>query len=115
MKNLQLESLIKDLKKKSIEEKVAIWKRIATDLEKPSRQRRIVNLTKLNENVEEGDVIIIPGKILGDGEFNKKVTVAAYQFSDAAVEKLNSTKSTLLNIAELMQKNPKGQKVRIIG
>ncbi|PLW79726.1 50S ribosomal protein L18e [Candidatus Woesearchaeota archaeon] len=115
MKNLQLESLIKDLKKKSIDEKVAIWKRIATDLEKPSRQRRIVNLSKLSKNVNEGDVVIVPGKILGDGDIDKKITIAAFQFSDSAKEKLIGTKSTMLEIADLMSKNPKGQKVKIIG
>ena len=115
MKNLQLESLINDLKKKSIDEKVAIWKRIATDLEKPSRQRRIVNLSKLSKNVKEGDIIIVPGKVLGEGTIDKKITVAAFQFSDSAIEKLNDTKSIVLGITDLMNKNPKGQKVKIIG
>ena len=44
--NPQLQDLIKELKKKSIEHKVKIWKRIADDLEKPVRQRRIINFYK---------------------------------------------------------------------
>ncbi|MBT4351448.1 50S ribosomal protein L18e, partial [archaeon] len=36
MKNQHLESLIKDLKKTSIEQEVKIWKRVATDLEGPN-------------------------------------------------------------------------------
>ena len=99
----------------SIEEKVAIWKRIAKDLEKPSRKRRFVNLNKLNNVTTEGDVVIIPGKVLGDGEIQKNLTVIAYQFSNSAIEKLTNSKSKIMNISELMNKNPKGQKIKIIG
>ena len=74
MKNLQLDSLIKDLKKKSIDEKVAIWKSVAKDLEKPSRNRRIVNLNKLNKYSKEGEIIVVPGKVLGDGTIQKNIT-----------------------------------------
>lgn len=115
MKNLQLDSLIKNLKKKSIEEKVAIWKRIATDLEKPTRQRRTVNLSSLDKHSKDGEIIIVPGKVLGNGVINKNVTIAAYQFSSSAVEKLQNSKLTMMDITELMTKNPKGQKVRILG
>ena len=115
MKNLQLESLIKNLKKKSIEENVAIWKRIAVDLEKPSRNRRIVNLNKLDKNSKEGEIIVVPGKVLGDGVIQKNIVVAAYQFSGSAMKKLQESKSTIMKINDLVDKYPKGQKVRIIG
>lgn len=115
MKNIKLQSLIKDLKKKSIDEKAPIWKRIAVDLEKPSRKRRIINLEKLDKVTNDGDFIIVPGKLLGNGEFTKKATIAAFQFSQSAKTKLSSAKSNILNIDELLKKDPKGQKVRIIG
>jgi len=56
----------------------------------------------------------VPGKVLGTGELNKKITVAAYTFSEQAVQKINA-KGKCLSIKELVEKNPKGNKVRIMG
>lgn len=115
MKNEKLESLIKELKKTSINEKVNIWKRIAKDLEKPSRIRRIVNLYNINLNAKENEIVIVPGKILATGDLNKKITIAAYEISKQAEEKIKLSGSKLISIEELIQKNPKGNKVRILG
>ncbi len=115
MKNEELERLIRELKKKSIEEKVKIWKRIASDLEKPTRNRRIINLSKIDRYTKDNETIIVPGKVLGSGELNKKVVIAAYSFSDQALSKIKLCNGKAVNIEELMKKNPKGNKVRIIG
>ena len=115
MKNEKLESLIKELKKTSINQKVNIWKRVAKDLEKPSRNRRIVNLYNINLNAKDNEIIIVPGKILATGDLNKKITLAAYEISKQAEEKIISSGSKLISINELITKNPKGNKVRILG
>ncbi|GAG29486.1 unnamed protein product, partial [marine sediment metagenome] len=44
--NEHLRKLIAELKKLSIEQNAAIWKRIALELERPTRQRRIVNISR---------------------------------------------------------------------
>ena len=49
--NLQLRKLIALLRK----QKKAIWKRVADDLELPTRQRRKVNLSRINRNVSENE------------------------------------------------------------
>ena len=115
MKNIQIESLIRELKKKSIEEKVKLWKRIASDLEKPSRRRRIVNLFSLDKNTKDNETVIVPGKLLATGELNKKITIAAFSVSKEAKNKIKKNGSSLLSITELIEKNPKGKNVRIIG
>ena len=114
-KNIQLATLIHELKKAASENNVALWKRIANDLEKPTRNTRIVNLSKLEKFSNEGEMIIVPGKVLGSGELTKKMTVAAFKFSDSAKEKIVSAKGSTLDIFEMLKKNPKGQKIRIIG
>jgi len=115
MKNQNLQMLIRELKKKSIEKRVQIWKRIATDLEKPTKKRRIVNLSKINKYCNNNEIIAVPGKVLSMGELTKKVTVAAYNFSSKAKDKINSSGSKAISLQELIEQNPKGQKVRIIG
>lgn len=107
-------NLIKDLRDLSRKEKVKIWKRIADDLNKPTRQRRESNLRKINLHCKDNETIIVPGKVLGDGELKKKVNVAAWSFSGKAKEVINKTGKTM-TIRQLMKDNPKGKKVRIIG
>lgn len=113
--NEQLQGLISDLKRQSRTENVNIWKRIATDLEKPTRQRRIVNLSKIARVTKENETILVPGKVLGTGELGHKLTIAAFSFSGSALQKMEAAKCTYYSIPEFMKKNPKGQKTRIIG
>ncbi len=112
--NQQLSMLITELKKLAIEKNVNLWKRVASDLEKPTRQRRVVNVYKIDKFSKEKEVVIVPGKVLGLGELSHKVDVAAVSFSEDASEKI-SKNGTVMSIAELMKKNPEGKGVRILG
>lgn len=114
-KNAYLQQLVDELKKASSQNEADIWKRVACDLEKSTRNKRIVNLSKISRYSSDNEVIVVPGKVLGSGELNKKVTVAAYQFSEQAAEKIKKAKGTIIAINELVKKNPKGNKIRIIG
>jgi large subunit ribosomal protein L18e len=109
-----LRNLIKDLNTLSTKQKVNIWKRIAKDLSKSTRQRRVVNVSRLNNFAKDGETVIVPGKVLSEGDFTKKINVVAWNFSEVAKTKINSTGKTM-TIRQLMKDNPKGQKVRILG
>jgi len=113
--NENLVSLIQDLKKKSIDEKVNIWKRVAEDLGRSTRERRIVNLMRIDKNAKDGETVVIPGKVLGMGVITQKIVVAAFRFSGSAADKIKQAGGNAITITELMEKNPKGSKVRILG
>ena len=113
--NLELKNLIEDLKILGNKEDVRLWKRIADDLERPTNARRKVNLYKIDKHTREGETALVPGKVLSLGNLTKKRTIAAYQFSDNALIKINESKGKAISIKELMKENPKGKKVRIIG
>lgn len=91
------------------------WKRILEELNKPSRQRRVVNVYKIDKYARPGETVIVPGKVLSVGELHKKVNVAAVNFSSGAKEKIIQAKGRALSIQELLQENPQGKKVRILG
>src|SRR4030042_2368878 len=110
-KNEQLMELLQLLKKTAIENNAAIWKRVASDLEAPTRKRRLVNVYKLEKYAKDNETVVVPGKVLGTGELNKKIIVAAYTFSEQAVQKINE-KGKTMSIKELVENNPKGNKVR---
>lgn len=113
--NNDLKLLISELRRVSSTEEVALWKRVAADLSKPTRQRRIVNLTRINKFTKDNDVIVVPGKVLSAGDIDHKVDVAAYQFSDTAKAKIESAKGTAITIPEMLKSNPKGKGIKIIG
>lgn len=106
--------LISELKKLSIEQKVPLWKRIATELEKPTRNKRVVNLGRINRYAKQDETVLVPGKVLSAGELTQKVIVCAHRFSVEAQRKIQK-KGKTLTIKELMKQNPKAAKVRIIG
>ncbi len=111
--NPQLKKLIADLRSLSTKEKVSLWGRLADDLSRTTRQRREVNLYRIN-NAKEGETAVVPGKVLSKGDLNKKTTVAAFRFSEKAKEKINKT-GKAISLQQLMKENPKGKKCRIIG
>ena len=113
--NPLLRDLIGELKKRSYEQSVYLWKRIALDLERPTRQRRVVNLSRINRHTKENEIIIVPGKVLGTGILNHKITISAYQFSEQAKNKLEKTGARMVTLLELSKEKPNGKRIRIIG
>jgi len=107
--------LIQDLRRESSVQKADIWKRIADDLEMPTRTRRVVNLSSINRYTKADEVVVVPGKVLGSGALDHKVIIAAFAFSEGAREQVEKVKGTCITIPELVKKNPKGKDVRILG
>jgi len=112
--NPNLVKLIEFLFKASAENKVKIWKDIAERLARPKRLYAEVNVSKIQRYANEGDMIVVPGKVLGGGKILKPVTVAALSFSESAKRKIESVGGKCLSIRELVEMNPKGSNVRIM-
>lgn len=110
-----LVGLIQELKKRSSEQKAAIWDRVATDLEKPTRQRRVINLSSLSRYTKENEIVVVPGKVLGAGNLDHKITISAFQFSDGAKEKIEKNGSKIVPLLELSKSNPSGKRIRVMG
>ncbi|HEX7628469.1 MAG TPA: 50S ribosomal protein L18e [Candidatus Methanoperedens sp.] len=113
--NGRLLDLISGLKEQSRNKQVPLWRDIAIRLECPTRDATEVNLSRINRYTKEKDLVLVPGKVLGAGELNHKLTVAAVSFSEGARNKIIEAGGSCLSIEELMNKNPEGSRVRIIG
>jgi large subunit ribosomal protein L18e len=109
-----LVELITALKAESRSSGVGIWRDIALRLEKAKANWAEVNLSKLERYASEGDVIVVPGKVLGSGALSKKVTVAAYGFSESAKMKIEAAGGKNLTIMELVKEMPQGTGVKIM-
>ena len=112
--NEHTSNLIGDLYSLAKKEKAKIWKRVAEELNRPTRKRREVNIFRINFHTKDNETIIVPGKVLGNGELDHKVNVAAWNFSETAKKKIISS-GKAMSISELIKENPKGNRVRIIG
>ncbi len=107
-------NLIREIDALSTKDKSAFWDRIAAELRKSRRNRREVNVDRINRVTKAGETIIVPGKVLGTGELNHKINVYALEYSGNAEEKINTNGKASL-IRDLMKEGVKGKKVRIIG
>ncbi len=108
-------SLIRELRKASNAHSAPIWRSISKKLQKPRRQRSEVNISKINRYSEKNDLIVVPGKVLGTGELSHPVTVAAISISENAKEKINAAKGRTISIVDLIDENPRGSRVKILG
>lgn len=107
-------TLVSELKKLSTKQKVKIWKDIASRLTRSTRIRSEVAVGKVEKYLKKDEVAVVPGKLLGDGEVTRAITVAALKASASAKEKIQAAKGQYLSIQELIKKNPQGKKVRIL-
>ncbi len=113
--NPNLQELIVRLKKAAAENNTPLWRRVALDLERPTRMRRAVNISRINRFAKEGELVLIPGKVLGSGQLSHGLTIAAWRISGQALGRVREAKGEFLTIDELLAKNPDGKNVRLIG
>ena len=113
--NQEVVSLISFLKKYSYEEEAPIWRDIAKRLERPNRSWAVVNVSKLDRFAEAQDAVIVPGSLLGSGEINKPLTVAAVKVSHSAIVKIENAGGSVVTLDKLATDMPKGKGIKILG
>jgi large subunit ribosomal protein L18e len=107
--NQTLVSLVENLMK----DKKPIWRRVAKELSRPRRKRVEVNLSRIEEHAAADSTLLVPGKVLGAGSISKKVTVAAFSFSESARKLIGQAGGKALTIDSLYKSNPEGKGVVI--
>jgi large subunit ribosomal protein L18e len=112
--NTYLRELIVGLRKAAKKNQAAVWSDVAEKLENPRRQRVEVDIVNIERHGEKGETVVVPGSVLGNGELTKPLTIAAWRFSESAKEKIKKADGHAISISELLTKNPKGEKVRIM-
>jgi len=90
------------------------WLEIAGILSGSRRNRMDVNLKEINEKIKEGEKVIIPGKVLSQGELNKKIEIVALNFSEKAKEKINKAGSKAIIMLEEIKKNPEMKNLEVL-
>ena len=100
--------------KKSKTENAAIWKDVANRLGRSNRRTAEVNLSDIARYANADETVLVPGKVLSNGDLTEKVNVAAFKFSQKAQEKIESAGGECVSIDDIMESNPKGSNIRIM-
>lgn len=96
-------------------ENAAVWDAVAEKLRRSKHQRAAVNISRINRHTTADETVVVPGKVLGAGVLTHRVTVAALSCSRQAREKIEGAGGKYLTIPALLQENPTGSGIRIMG
>lgn len=90
------------------------WNKVAQIVSGGRRRYSNVNIKRIDKEAHDGDVIVVPGKILGVGNLTKKVKICALYFSESAHEKIKQGKSEAVKLVDEIKKNPEAQGVKLL-
>lgn len=115
MTNQVVIRMAKDLKKASTKNDAPIWAKLAEYALKPSVARRDINLYRIGQLTKENDTVVFPGKVLGTGNIPHKITLCSFSISNSAATKIIQNGGKIINYSELIEKNPTGKGVVLLG
>ena len=90
------------------------WLEVASALSGPSRKRAEFNLNEISEKAKENKKVVILGKVLSQGDLDKKIKVISLNFSEKAKEKLSKAGCETSSILEEIKSNPSAEGVRVL-
>ncbi|MDY6770942.1 MAG: 50S ribosomal protein L18e [Candidatus Nanohaloarchaea archaeon] len=91
----------------------AVYSRAAEELQNANRKQVEVNLSTIQRHADDGDTVLVPGKVLGSGRLTKAVTVAAFDFTSSARQAVNDA-GEVVHVEDLVDENPDGEQVRLL-
>ena len=94
--------------------KSSAWLEVASLLSGPRKNRANLNLNEIEKKAGNFKIVLIPGKVLSQGEISKKIKVVALSFSKKAREKLLKAGCEVKNILEEIKSNPNAKDVGVL-
>jgi large subunit ribosomal protein L18e len=87
-KKLEMIKLVAGLEKLYRTTEAPIWDDLAYRLSRPSRQSPSINLERLDRLAKKfkGKTLIVPGKVLGEGELSVNAKIVAVSASEKAMK-----------------------------
>lgn len=113
--NTLVGNVVWTLRKAFKKNKSSIWRTLEYEISKARSIRREVNVSRLSHVTKNGEVIVVPGKVLGSGEMDHQLIVCAFSISEMAAKKIIDVGGKVITLNELIDRYPEGRGVRIIG
>jgi large subunit ribosomal protein L18e len=95
-------------------QEASIWHSASKLLGRSVASKVEVNVGRISRTATEGEVLFVPGKVLGSGRIEKKVIVGAFSFSAAARSKILASGGSALSVEQFVRAYPKGSGVRLV-
>ena len=111
----QLVELVKELKNASKKNDAPIWSKIAENALKSNSNKKTINLKKIEQLTNDGNAVIISGKVLGTGNLSHKVIISSFSISSSAAKKIKESGGEILKFSDMIKRFPTGNGVKIIG
>lgn len=115
MTNQVVIQMAKELQVASKKNKAPIWSKLAEMALKPARTKRVLNLGQIDRFVNDNDVVVVPGKVLGTGNISHKITLCSFSISTNGAKKITQSGGKIIDFAHLIKDNPTGKGVKIVG
>ncbi|MEA3329196.1 MAG: 50S ribosomal protein L18e [Nanoarchaeota archaeon] len=90
------------------------WIKVAHIISGSRRNKINLNLGEIDKLAKDGEIIIVPGKVLSLGNITKKIEIVALSFSAKVIEKLEKSKIKYSLIVDAIKNNPEGKNVKIL-
>ena len=115
MTNQVVIRMAKDLKKASTKNDAPIWAKLSEYALKPSVARRYINLKSIGQLTKDSDTVVFPGKVLGTGDIDHKITLCSFSISTSAATKILEKGGKIVSFSDLIEKYPTGKGVKLLG
>jgi large subunit ribosomal protein L18e len=102
------------LEKAGKKQKAPIWGDASIMLSGEAKTRIEVNLGRISRVAGDTEAVFVPGKVLGTGVIDRKVTVGAFAFSTGAKSKIEASGGSALTVEQFIKKFPKGSGVKLV-
>jgi len=112
---MELDSAIAAVKSAAKASGKPIYKRALKMLSREANRLVKVNVGKLDSFPPDASVILVPGKVLGEGEVSRKLSVGAVAFTASAAQKITSAGGEALLIKDFVAKFGEGKGVLLVG
>ena len=111
----QVIEMVRELKNASKNNDAPIWSKIAKNALKSNSNKRTINLKKIDALTNNGNAVIVSGKVLGTGKLSHKIIVSSFSISSSAAKKIKESGGEILKFSDMIERFPTGKDVKIIG
>jgi large subunit ribosomal protein L18e len=114
--NPHLVDTVLALREAARENEAPVWRTVAEQLEKPNRVHPDVNVGEIHRVAEDdAELIVVPGKVLGGGYFDREVTVAGWKFTGSTEDKIEDAGGRAIRLDEAIDEFAAGENAQVVG
>ncbi|MCL4322879.1 MAG: 50S ribosomal protein L18e [Candidatus Thermoplasmatota archaeon] len=110
----KIKETVKTILELSRENQSPLWRDIAKRLSETRQNYADLNVGKISKLCKDGDIVVVPGKVLGSFFAVGKVKISALDISEKAMRKVKESGSEFIPLQDLAKENPEPKNIKIM-